>query len=151
VAALSGFGSVYLLIAGSVVQAAPVNGRVYAYKIGGTTPQPEIARQRSPIPAPPAVEASADQVGRGAALYSELCSACHGAGAAGGVVADLRRSGRLQQQAAWRGAVIQGALVSIGMPDFGQHLTPEDADAIRAYVARQAALAYAAQRKTPPQ
>ncbi len=147
VAALSGFGSVYVLIAGAAVQAAPVNGRVYAYKIGASAAKPVINRPSSPIPAPPVISASGEDLARGSALYAEFCSTCHGGGAAGGVITDLRRSSRLMDRAAWVGVVVEGRLRSIGMPGFSGHLSAAEADLIRAYVARQAAAAYGAQQK----
>jgi mono/diheme cytochrome c family protein len=147
VAVLSGFGSVFVLISGASVQAAPVNGRVYAYKIGASAAHPAIDRRTAPMPEPPAIAASPEDLARGSALYSELCSVCHGGGAAGGVIGDLRRSTRLKDRAAWTGVVVEGGLRTMGMPGFKAHLSEADADLIRAYVARQAAAAYGTQRK----
>jgi hypothetical protein len=55
-----------------------------------------------------------------------------------GVVPDLRRSSVIQDRDAFR-AVVAGALASQGMPDFSRWITPREADAIRAYIAVQAA------------
>ena len=40
---------------------------------------------------------------------------------------------------------MDGELASLGMPRFGNYVTAEDAELIRAYVARQAAMLYAAE------
>jgi quinohemoprotein ethanol dehydrogenase len=58
----------------------------------------------------------------------------------GGVRPDLRKSGRLQDAVLWKAAVVDQQLASRGMPRFGRHLSAADAELIRAYVARQAAL-----------
>jgi len=38
---------------------------------------------------------------------------------------------------------VDGDLASLGMPRFGAHVSPADAELIRAYVARQAGFLYA--------
>ena len=53
---------------------------------------------------------------------------------------DLRKRGRLQDAALWKAAVVDAALASRGMPRFGRYVSAADAELIRAYVARQAAL-----------
>ena len=58
---------------------------------------------------------------------------------------DLRKSGRLQDAALWKAAVVDAALASRGMPRFGRYVSPEDAELIRAYVARQARILYSAE------
>ena len=69
---------------------------------------------------------------------------CHGVAAVtGGVLPDLRRSPRLQDAVAWRRAVVDGDLASLGMPRFSNYVSADDAELIRAYVARQAAMLYA--------
>jgi mono/diheme cytochrome c family protein len=39
--------------------------------------------------------------------------------------------------------VVDGDLASLGMPRFGKYVSAEDAELIRAYVARQASMLYA--------
>jgi hypothetical protein len=60
----------------------------------------------------------------------------------GGAIPDLRRSAALQTAEAWRSMVLGGERIPLGMPDFGDSLTPETLEWIRAYVARQADIAY---------
>ena len=92
------------------------------------------------------VAISADAYIRAGRLYENNCTVCHGVAAVtGGVLPDLRRSPRLQDAVAWRRAVVDGELASLGMPRFGKYLTAEDAELVRAYVARQAAMLYAAE------
>jgi quinohemoprotein ethanol dehydrogenase len=54
-----------------------------------------------------------------------------------GVTPDLRYSGALDDPDAWRSIVIDGALKDNGMVSFASWLKPEDAEAIRHYVADQ--------------
>jgi quinohemoprotein ethanol dehydrogenase len=80
---------------------------------------------------------------RGAFLYDTYCLQFHGIGAiTGGMLPDLRKSGRLQNAALWKAAVVDEELSPRGMPRFGRQIAPADAELIRAYVARQAALPY---------
>ena len=152
VAVLGGYGSVFYLYAGALLPTpgagASVNGRVYVYTRGGTAERPVITRPTSPLPQPPVVAASAADVARGAALYSQFCAACHGAGVvSANVIADLRRSRRLHDETAWQQAVTTGVPGLPAMPRFGEFLTPADASAIRSYVVGQAARRYADEQK----
>jgi quinohemoprotein ethanol dehydrogenase len=143
VAVLSGRGSVYLVAAGGLAPSDPVGvqGRVQVYKLGGTATALPVASSPTEVAAPPVMKVSARDVERGAGLYGQYCFICHGVGAMGGVIADLRRSPRLQTAEAWKTVVIGGTMTSRGMPKFDEYLKDADAELIRAYVARQAALA----------
>ncbi|HUF75006.1 MAG TPA: cytochrome c, partial [Longimicrobiales bacterium] len=91
-------------------------------------------------------EADAATLARGADLYGGLCAMCHGAGAIAGAIPDLRKSAALQTAAAWDELVLGGQRIPLGMPNFDESLTPEGLEAIRAYVARQAEIAYRAEQ-----
>jgi mono/diheme cytochrome c family protein len=121
---------------------------VFVYKRGGTAERPPINRPTSPLPQPPVVAASAADVARGAALYSQFCAPCHGAGVvSANVIADLRRSRRLHDESAWQQAVTGGVPGMPAMPRFHEFVTPADASAIRSYVARAAAQRYAEEQQ----
>lgn len=144
-ATVAGYGSVFFLAAGF---AAPregdnLNGRVNVYRIGGTATLPPRTFERIATPRPPTMRVSAQVLARGTAVYGQFCGVCHGPGAiSGGVLPDLRRSATLQDAAVWR-QTIHGARAANGMPDFSQWVNAEDAEALRAYVAREAAALYA--------
>ena len=71
--------------------------------------------------------------------YARYCSVCHAPGAVGStVLPDLRRSGALDNRQAWQQIVHEGALQGNGMASFEGSLTPEEIEAIRAYVIRRA-------------
>ena len=74
---------------------------------------------------------------------------CHGVAAVSGdVLPDLRRSSRLQEAVAFRRAVVDGELAPLGMPRFGKYVSPEDAELIRAYIARQALMVHEAEQRS---
>ena len=61
----------------------------------------------------------------GADLYDAYCLMCHGiAAVTGGVLPDLRKSGRLQDAGLWKAAVVDAELASRGMPRFAGYVSP---------------------------
>jgi len=115
--------------------------RVLAFKLGGDgelPPLPEL-----PAAPPPADDFGSDaQIEAGAAHYTRICSVCHGVAAiSGGVLPDLRHSAFAGDAAAWRSVVMEGELQERGMVSFAEILSDDDAEAIRAFVARQTNLA----------
>ncbi len=146
-AVVGGYGGSFFLIEGFVAasEGNTLNGRVHVFKLGGTASRPVVNLQKVPMLKPPVMPVSAPVYARSAKLYEQNCTVCHGVAAiTGGVLPDLRRSIRLQDAVAWRRAVVDGELAPLGMPRFGKYVSPEDAELIRAYVARQAAMLYAA-------
>ena len=106
-----------------------------------------IIGQRWPTPRPPVLPTTPAEYQLGANLYDAFCLRCHGiAAVTGGVLPDLRKSGRLQDAGLWKAAVVDAALASRGMPRFAGHVSPADGERIRAYVARQAAMLYEEER-----
>jgi quinohemoprotein ethanol dehydrogenase len=147
----AGYGGVFFLINGLFLprEGSPSNARVYTFKLGGSAPKPVIQFARIPTPKPPVLPVTADQYRRGGLLYDTFCLNCHGIAAiTGGVLPDLRKSGRLQDAALWKAAVIDEALADRGMPRFGRYVSAADAELIRAYVARQAFILYDEERAT---
>jgi quinohemoprotein ethanol dehydrogenase len=146
VAVPAGYGTAFFLINGFFApkEGAPVNARVNAFKLGGHAAKPEIEFRRVPTPKPPVIATSDEAYARGGARYDRYCLPCHGIAAiTGGVLPDLRKSAMLQDAGGWRAVVVDGALASRGMPNFGTHVSPRAAEEIRAYVARQASMLYA--------
>jgi PQQ-dependent dehydrogenase (methanol/ethanol family) len=149
VASLASDGSLGFLPSGLIVanpRAEPANARVNVFRIGGTASLPARELMALETPRPPQLRASARTISQGAALYTQFCMVCHGSGViSGGVLPDLRRAGSLQDAIVWR-QTVHGARAANGMPDFTQWLDADDAEAIRAYVASEAAIAYAEER-----
>lgn len=114
--------------------------RVLAYRLGGDLelpPPPPLPE----TPPPPEDFGSEEQITAGSAEYTKYCDGCHGMNGTGnGFMPDLRHSPMTGDAAAWHGIVIGGVLQDRGMISFAEVLNDEDAEALRAYIARQANL-----------
>ncbi len=140
VTVLAGWGGALPLFAGEVVTQAPRDGvnRVLTFKLGARASLPAMQTARKAFD-PPAPSASPDTVDRGRGLYELYCTQCHGHSVvAGGVVPDLRYASSLASSASYASIVLGGALSKNGMLSFAQYLKPDDVEAIRAYVIREA-------------
>jgi hypothetical protein len=123
--------------------------RLLAFKLGGATPFPTPPESALPVPRPPEQTFSAAIVREGGELYeTHLCSGCHspfldgsGAWTVNGAIPDLRYAPP-DVHRDWHAIVLEGRNRANGMLNFGtqQHypditpLTPQQADAIHAYV-----------------
>ena len=111
--------------------------RMLVYKIGGKESLPPLPAAR-PVPAPPALEATKEQVDQGRALYTQYCSLCHGGGAiSGGSVPDLRHMDA-ETREYFVGIVLGGMREEKGMPIFVDRLSIEQTNAIYAYLVKRA-------------
>jgi quinohemoprotein ethanol dehydrogenase len=84
------------------------------------------------LPRPPFLRASEDEVRRGAQLYGETCSRCHGENARGGLK-DLRYM-TPQVRAQFLDIVLEGSRSELGMAGFKDVLSRAQAEAIHAYL-----------------
>lgn len=145
VASLASYGTLFFLPAGfaAPIDAEPTNGRVNVFRLGGTATLPARELVRVEMGRPPSLRASRATLERGAFVYTQFCMACHGYGAiSGGVLPDLRRVSTLHDAQVWRDTV-HGGRTANGMPDFTHWVNDADVEAIRAYVAQEAATLYA--------
>jgi alcohol dehydrogenase (cytochrome c)/quinohemoprotein ethanol dehydrogenase len=141
---VAGWGGIDALFFGPVTNPDGTKrnvSRVLAFKLGGNAELPTLP-DLPPPPPPPDDFGSDQQVAAGAAHYTRICSVCHGVDAiSGGVLPDLRHSPFAGDAAAWSSVVIEGALQERGMVSFAPIFSDADAEAIRAFVSRQANLA----------
>lgn len=143
IAVLAGWGGTWGLSSdGEIIAAqAPVRNvsRLLVFKLGGSKELP-AEREFTNVPLdPPADRASPETIALGFDKYERYCLACHAASAVGsGLIPDLRRSGALESQQAWKSIVYDGVLSDNGMVSFKQSLTPEEIEAIRGYVIHRA-------------
>ena len=108
----------------------------------GSAPDEAEFELRVELPEPPAIEATAEELARGAALYAAECASCHGDGAvSGSETSDLRYSPTAVHRS-WNAIVVEGIYATGGMPAFKATLSPKDAEAIRAFVVHEARSAY---------
>jgi quinohemoprotein ethanol dehydrogenase len=90
------------------------------------------------LPDPPPETASADQVIVGRHLYAERCAVCHGLNAvSSGLVPDLRFMDANAHKG-WDAVLLYGAKRASGMPSFDKLLSPDETDAVHAYVIKRA-------------
>jgi quinohemoprotein ethanol dehydrogenase len=153
VAVATGWGSSWGLTHGLFwkEKVTRVPGRLVVLKLGAKETVPD--NTPSPIEATPKAAAFGDerQVKLGFQLYAQNCMVCHGVIAqSSGVLPDLRWSAITADQGAWHAVVIEGALRPNGMVSFANNLSPDDAEAIRAYVLNQAWMAVANGDATAP-
>ena len=137
----TGWGSAFALTAGYAYDAAVPStvGKVVTFKIGGTGLIADA--DFTPIERTAKADAFGDEamLAQGAVAFSRNCMVCHGAlAASSGVLPDLRWSAITGNPEAWKGVVIDGNLAANGMVSFAEYLTPEETEAIRAYVLAQA-------------
>lgn len=122
-------------VAGGATRQIPNIPRLVVLKIGGTAKLPAPPATTTLAWNPPPMTASAAEVAAGKASFGRYCMVCHGDSAIGnGFTPDLRVSGTLANADAWKAVVVDGALKDRGMVSFAKVLTPQDAEAIRAYV-----------------
>lgn len=112
--------------------------RVLAFKLdaSGTLPaEPPPPPPPTASPLLPATDADASTLENGRLLYNLYCSNCHGSDAiSSGVLPDLRESPALVDPAPWSSIVEDGVLESTGMVAFGEELTSNEIEQVRAYV-----------------
>jgi quinohemoprotein ethanol dehydrogenase len=133
-----GWGGTYPLLLGELARKSndrPNTSRVLTFALDGVAQlpaEPALARAATRVPAPFGTPA---QIARGRGIFARTCAGCHGDGArSGGVIPDLRWSAINGNARAWRTVVIDGVLTDNGMVSFREDLTPDDAEAVRAYV-----------------
>jgi quinohemoprotein ethanol dehydrogenase len=114
------------------------NGRMLAFKLNGTAALPADPPFAPPAN-PPEQAASMSDIAKGKAHYDLYCGRCHGFDTlSANVIPDLRRSPMLTDAPSWRAVVLEGALTDRGMVSWSKYLSPDDAEAVRAYVGEQA-------------
>ena len=132
-----GWGTATAMLGGPGV--APLQmknrSRVLTFKLGASAQLPDLP---DPVPVPlpdvPEQRASDNTVLEGHRVFAQRCMVCHGLGAvSGGIAPDLRYSDQ-QVYAEWDAIVLGGSLSSTGMPPFAGVITPQQSQAIKAYI-----------------
>lgn len=130
---------------------APNYARLLVFKQGGTATLPEAVSFTPPVLNPPADFGDAALLAQGETHYNEHCASCHGnSGRVSSLFPDLRYAAALNSPELFKAIVIDGVLQNNGMVSFKESLTPEEADAIRAYVVSLANIEKNAPPPAPP-
>ncbi|MDP2127262.1 MAG: PQQ-binding-like beta-propeller repeat protein, partial [Pseudohongiella sp.] len=110
------------------------NGRLMAFKLGAEGQLPDI-QIIPPQPLNLAGISSTGDANTGAVLYGAYCLVCHGPMAmSSGPVPDLRYTPMLLTEAGFHGIVLEGNLLSRGMPGFSADIGAAEVESIRAYL-----------------
>lgn len=142
VAVASGWGGSYVLgFSGALPTGSAAKvGRVMVFKLGAKEELP-VLEDKYPASRsiPEMLDVPAETIAMGAQIYANTCTTCHGDQAySSGLIPNLRFSGMTVSAEAWKAVVLEGALAEKGMPNFGEILDSEMAEAIRAYVIAEA-------------
>ncbi|MGH8219341.1 MAG: PQQ-dependent dehydrogenase, methanol/ethanol family [Steroidobacteraceae bacterium] len=119
----------------------PNYARLLVYKLDGKAELPPKKPFTPPALNPPANFGDAALLTQGEKQYDAHCASCHGASdqvRVSSLFPDLRYATELWNSAAFNAIVIGGALQDDGMVSFAKYITPDDANAIRAFVVREA-------------
>jgi quinohemoprotein ethanol dehydrogenase len=121
--------------------------RLIAFKLGGKIDLPP-SRPIEPLPKPVLPRPNPQIAAQGALSYKFYCMICHGAQARGmrGSVPDLRRTG-VSTHDVFDQIVLQGLLVSNGMPRFDDVLDERSAHAVQAYILERSWIDYERQQR----
>ncbi len=141
-------GEQYVLVpAGSVSMTRymlPLHGdnagptQLLAFKLGGSTQLPDIEPYNPPVPEPPEQTASAEQIGRGEALFEAAsCALCHGSGGVGvrpgGSMPSLQYLSKASH-AQFADILLKGVRKPLGMMPFADILSEQDVEDLHAFV-----------------
>ncbi|HEY8521407.1 MAG TPA: PQQ-dependent dehydrogenase, methanol/ethanol family [Gammaproteobacteria bacterium] len=144
VVVLSGMGGAAGLYRSHPSTPYKATGRVWAFALDADAPFEPVRGIEKPALTPIEHDATPEQIARGAVLYAERCSMCHGVGAvSAGSIADLRYS-TPETYAALDRILREGAYQGLGMPQFAW-FTADDVEAIRGYLLEQRAALLQAQ------
>lgn len=119
-------------------------GRLFTFVLDGEQDFEPVRGQ--PLPELTAIDYSEDaaQIALGADLYGLRCSVCHGRnGASGGSIADLRYASEATYNI-FHDIVRRGAYSGLGMPNFGEFITDDEAEAIKQFLLSERAALMAA-------
>lgn len=112
------------------------DGRILVFRLGGgEAPKPGLLPPLEPAPEAPKglfADASEDMIAKGRALFYGNCAICH-SNQHRSISPDLRRMDPSTHEM-FNDILLDGLLVENGMPAWGDLLSPEDADAIHAFL-----------------
>ena len=108
-----------------------------AFKLGGTAQLPPIV-PGLPIPEPPPLTATEEEIDNGRLVFAHYCAVCHGGGVkGGGVLPDLRHM-VAGKHLVFEDIVLGGILKERGMVSFADVLSREEVRDIQAYIISRA-------------
>ena len=113
-------------------------GRVLAFKLGGSAEMPKNEPRDTTMPPLPEVTASKEELLVGRELYHNHCWFCHGALAASALVTPDLRYMSPETHAAFQQIVGQGIYEARGMASFAEFLSEEEINLVHEYIKSEA-------------
>ncbi|MEP7375003.1 MAG: PQQ-dependent dehydrogenase, methanol/ethanol family [Chitinophagaceae bacterium] len=111
---------------------------IYTFRLDGNEKIPAFTAMRRPAPLNMEYPGSETEIKRGEEIYLQYCMACHGTiDKDYGALPDL---GHLTKEKfeVIDGIVLKGMLEQLGMPNFGNRLSPADLENIKKYIVAEA-------------
>ncbi len=139
IAVLAGFGGSNALHVPFINAKVGTHGRILVFKLDGKATLPSNTKPVLNAVVAPDTFTDA-QVKKGGELYGN-CVFCHGFGLhTNNMLPDLRRSPIATSKDAFADVVLKGSRENKGMPKWGDQLTADDAEALRAFIQSRAKL-----------
>jgi quinohemoprotein ethanol dehydrogenase len=137
VSIMAGWGGAYALTGGYAMTDLNTQnvGRLLTFALDAKEPLAALPKRATTTMTSIESTASAAAIDKGAALFAQWCAVCHGIGAigGGGVITALPAS-KPEVFKMYKEIVMNGDYGSRGMPGFGNWLSNDDVEAIRAYI-----------------
>ena len=145
ISVLAGWGGAPALFGANFTGEYKAEGRLWTFKLGGEQNFEPVQGMALPELSAIGFDNSAAVQTLGSNLYGERCASCHGRnGGSGGALADLRYADA-GTYAIFQNIVREGVFGGRGMPNLGEFVTVEDADAIKQFLLAQRKLVMDAQ------
>ena len=134
---MAGWGGAAALVGG--VESGRTNGAgmLLTFALNAKQMMPDTFSRRLTPVTPIEFSATPEKIDAGAGLFAQWCSTCHGlVGISGGATPDLRYSAPSVFDH-YKEILLEGKNLGRGMPSFKAWLTPDDVEAIRAYILKR--------------
>ena len=136
VAIMAGYGgSMGMATQSDWMRRPPPNGMLFVFRLDGDAPYTPLPEQVLPDYVATDETFDAATIALGQQTYLGFCTICHN----GPVNPNLLRSLYATSPDAWNAVVMEGSLSDNGMVSFAPWISPEQSEAIRAYVLTEAA------------
>jgi len=113
-------------------------GRIFTFRLDGKQAMPEFYNTEKPTLLNVDYQATTDEIKKGNALYMQYCFACHGIiDKESGALPDLGHIQKVKFDIL-DSIVLTGMLEPVGMPNFGNKLSPADLENLKKYIAAKA-------------
>lgn len=135
---MAGWGGAFPLVLSGAEPDIKVQAeaRILTYALGGKESLPPVEYEPLPIPTPPELTASEEELATGKYLFHGFCASCHGVSAiSGSVTPDLRyMKPKVHEVFA---AIVSGARADKGMPSYSHLINPEQIELIHQYLIKR--------------